>query len=208
MKKDILFLGSQSKTRQKLLQIADIPFKTLRHKSDECGIDLESDFNKYVLSIAKHKMEALDLSNLNDCKDQKNFVLTADTLVVTTKTKEILGKPRDYNDVIQMLDLLCDQPAEVITGCCLDIKEFKDGFWKNIKEKHWTTSAVVDFCVMPEDREKYIKEIGRITEIAGGAYIEDFGQNFLKSIKGSFSAVLGLPMFELRQALKDFDFKF
>jgi len=208
MTKDILFLGSQSKTRQKLLKIADIQFKILQHKSDECGIDLEKDFVKYVLSIAKHKMEELDLPNFNECEKENIFVLTADTLVVTTKTKEILGKPEDLDHAMKMLDLLCKEPAQVITGCCLDLKKYENGVWKNIKEKHWTTDAVVDFCVMPEDREKYIKEIGRITEIAGAAYIEDFGQNFLKSINGSFSAVLGLPMFELRRVLKEFDFKF
>lgn len=206
--KDILFLGSQSKTRQKQLNIADIPFKTLSHKSDECGIDIEKDFHKYVLSIAEHKMEELDLSGLDAYKDQTVFVLTADTLVVTTKTKEILGKPEDLDHANKMLDLLCNEPAEVITACCLDLKKYENGVWKNIKTKHWTTNAIVDFCVMPEDRERYIKEIGRITEIAGAAYIEDYGQCFLKDIKGSFSAVLGLPMFELRQALKDFGFRF
>ena len=208
MKKDIVFLGSQSKSRQKLLEIAQIPFKVLQHKSDECGIDLEKDFSKYVLSIAQHKMENLDIPNFDECKLETIFVLTADTLVKTVNSDEILGKPTDENDTTRMLDLLCKQPAEVLTGCCLDKKSWNNEKWQDIEQKHWTTKARVDFCVEPEDREKYVQKVGRITQIAGAAYIEDYGQNFLKSIQGSYTAVLGLPMFELRQALKELNFRF
>jgi len=42
----------------------------------------------------------------------------------------------------------------------------------------------------------------------GAGMVEGFGASFLKSINGSYSAVIGLPLFELRDALKKLDFKF
>jgi predicted house-cleaning NTP pyrophosphatase (Maf/HAM1 superfamily) len=42
----------------------------------------------------------------------------------------------------------------------------------------------------------------------GAGRIEDFGENFLKSVNGSYTTILGLPMFELRRALKEIGFKY
>ena len=53
MKKDILYLASQSESRQKLLHDAEIEYKLLQHKSDESISNLNGNFESYVLDIAK-----------------------------------------------------------------------------------------------------------------------------------------------------------
>ena len=46
------------------------------------------------------------------------------------------------------------------------------------------------------------------SDLCGAGVIEGIGQAFLKNINGSYTAVIGLPLFELRQALKKIGFKF
>lgn len=205
MKKDILYLGSQSNSRQKLLRIAGILYKVLEHKSDECGIDLELDFNDYVLEIAKHKMRHLTFP-LELEKSEYIFVLTADTLTRTLNTKQILGKPKDKNDAIKMIEILNKEPIEVITGCCLE-KKFYDNKWKTEVKKYWTTKSIVEFCVEKENLDLYLKKVPLALKACSAGVVEDFGLNFFKNIQGSYTNVIGLPLFELRQNLKNIGFK-
>ena len=107
--RDTLYLGSQSQPRQNLLKLAGIKFKVLEHKSSECVVEPSDDFEKYVISIAIDKMQQLDFTHLDvahldvmhldvarvqssQIKENKIFVLTADTLIKTDKTNQILGK--------------------------------------------------------------------------------------------------------------------
>jgi septum formation protein len=113
--KHILYLASQSPARKRLLEIAQIPHEVIGHESDECGIELSESFEEYVLAIARHKMENAILPKV----EGEIFVLTADTLVQTMGSKEVLGKPANLEDAKRMLGLLREGPAELITGCCL-----------------------------------------------------------------------------------------
>ena len=62
---------------------------------------------------------------------------------------------------------------------------------------------------MPIDEvDLYLKNTPHALKAACSGVVEEFGQNYFKSIKGSYSSVIGLPMFELRLALKELGFKF
>lgn len=210
MGKNILYLASQSKTRQYLLQIAKIPYQILKHKSDECGIDLTGSFEEYVLAIAQHKMEHVVLPTPE--KSETIFVLTADTLMKIARTKEILGKPLDREDAKRMLKAQCGETIELATGCCLEKKEYRDGRWVTLASKHWTSPVTLEFCVEEEYVEDYLSELPHALNVCGAGMIrnigsnQDFGLNFLKSINGSYTSVLGLPLFELREVLKNMGF--
>lgn len=204
--KDILYLGSQSSVRQRLLKTAGIKFNVLEHQSDECGVELEKDFGKYVLGIAKHKMESLDLPKIEEYKKNAIFVLTADTLVKVDD--HVLGKPEDLDDAKRMLEHMFNKSTEVLTGVCLEKKIFQDGRWLINAEKNWVTSAIIEFWVDEENYDNYFRRLPEAIFSCGAGRIEDFGQNFVKSINGSYTTILGLPMFELRQALKELGFKY
>jgi septum formation protein len=206
MRKNILYLGSQSEARQRLLKTAGIPFEVLQHQSDECGVELEKDFNKYVLGIAKHKMETLVFPTPQECKSETIFVLTGDTLAKVGE--HILGKPENLDDAKRMLKLLCGKPSDVITGVCLEKKVLKDGRWVTDVEKHWVTKAIIEFCVDEDSYDIYFKKAPEAMVACGAGRIEGFGQNFVKSIQGSYTTILGLPMFELRKALREIGFKY
>ncbi len=206
MSKDILYLGSQSKPRQRLLDLSDISYKVLEHRSDECGVEFGKAFDEYVLSIAREKMEHLVYPDAYE--GEQFFVLTADTLARTAKGKQILTKPGSIQKAKEMLAMLRAEPAEVVTGCCLEKKEFKDGNWHVLDQNHWTTRSVIEFCIPEDSADWYYKKMPQAINACGGAMIESFGQNFLKSVQGSYTTILGLPLYELRQNLKNLGFKF
>ena len=205
---NILYLASQSQTRKKLLTLADIPFCTIAHKSSECGIDLTHSFEEYVLAIAKHKMEEVNLQDptIDPQKTPTIFVLTADTLIRTCASKQILGKPTDLEDAKRMLRIIQEESVDVATGCCLEKKSFVASAWKTIAHKYWVTAATCDFYVDEESLDLYFKKMPQALYGCGAGIVEDFGYNFLKSVNGSFTTILGLPLFELRMALKELGF--
>jgi len=205
--KDILYLGSLSKSRQKLLTIAGVDHKVLEHKSEEKVPSAGLTFKDYVLSIAKDKMQNLVLPK--DKEGQIVFVLTADTLVKIGGEGPILGKPRDIEHAKWMLfELRKESPAKVFTGCCLEKKVFKNNAWQNIEEKHWVSTCDIEFYVDEDEFDLYLKNTPHALKASGAGVVEEFGFNYLKSVNGSYTTVLGLPLYEVRQALKEIGFRF
>ncbi|MCK4651441.1 Maf family protein [Candidatus Babeliales bacterium] len=209
MKNDILYLGSESISRRRLLATSGIEYKILKHNSDECGVDIEHGFENYVLEIAKQKMKHLVFPLKEHVEKDYIFILTADTIVVTVKSKKVFGKPKDVNDAKNMLRMYYKEPVNIITGCCLEKRIFENNNWVIKDKNYWTTNAIVEFLVDEQSLDLYFKKIPDILRIAGGVMIEhDFGQQFCKSINGSYSAIIGLPLFELKQALRNMEFRF
>lgn len=208
MSKNILYLGSQSQPRQELLRLAGIDFKLLTHQSSECVFEPSGDFEKYVIAIACDKMQHLQFPDVASVCEDKIFVLTADTLIKTCKTNQILGKPKDIDDAKIMLKSLQNQPIAVFTGCCLQVMKKCAREW-NIEQKEcWATGATVEFFVDDNSINLYLQREPRALHACGGGIIEGVGQAFLKSVNGSYTTVLGLPLFELRQMLSLVGFEF
>lgn len=202
--KNILYLGSKSESRQKLLDLAEIPYKVLGHTADECAVDLSHGFEDYVLDIAKHKMDHVTLPEVTE--NQIAFVLTADTLVQTEKTKTILGKPENMQDAIRMVEISNKEPVKVTTACCLQKNKYTKGSWQIVDKRYWTTSAIIEFYIEEELIDKYFEKLPLALKGCGAEIVDNYGLNFLKSINGSFTTVMGLPLFELRQNLRDIGF--
>ncbi|MFA5075422.1 MAG: Maf family protein [Candidatus Babeliales bacterium] len=207
--KDILYLGSKSSSRRKLIELADIKYILLEHESDECGVDLEKSFSAYVLSIAKHKMEKLILPDTKNFKNKDHiFVLTADTLVRTINSKHVLTKPENLFDAKRMLALLREEQAKIATACCIEKKILQNNIWITEKQDCFVSFSIVDFCVPEDYVDLYFQKEPHALNAAGSAVIENYGLNFLKSINGSFTGILGLPLFEVRQVLQKLGFNF
>lgn len=203
---DILYIASQSEGRHHLLRSAQIPFKVLVHNSDEQVARYQGNVQDFVLSVARDKMNSLELP----CPpyDEKNtmFVLTADTLVYDKHTDEFLGKPKNYEDAVRMLKLHQKYDMLVITACVLHHKEYKNNEWLTVDKREWTTQADVLFRVPDDEIDLYLQRCPGAYQSAGAGIMDEFGTNYFASVNGSYTTVVGLPVYELRKALKDMKF--
>lgn len=118
-------------------------------------------------------------------------ILTADTTVAFGDL--VLGKPTDAADAAQILKLLSGQTHTVHTAVVL--------FWNNQQWQVLSTSNVT-FAVIPDDEiDRYIQT--REPFGKAGAYgIQGYAAKFISRIEGSYSGVMGLPLYETATLLK------
>lgn len=206
--KDILYLGSQSSARRRLLDYARINYQIIAHGSDEELSHTPETFQEQVLAIAKHKMQTLILPDTSAVDAEYIYVLTADTLVKNTITGQIFGKPTDRQNAIAMLTSEREAPVEILTGCCLDKLLRQKNQWVNSDSAHWVTGATIEFYVDVDSIDQYFSIFPFALQCSGAGMVEDHGLSYLKSISGSYTAVLGLPLYELRSELGKMGFRF
>ncbi len=182
--KNPLVLASASPRRKELLEQVRIPFKVIEGDIDENG----EDGAPYEICMRLAQKKALSVYKASD----KNWILGADTIVV--KDNIIMGKPVDYKDAAGMLSALSNTSHKVITGYsiidpngCIAITN------------HVTTT--VSFKKMtPEEIDAYIKT-GEPFGKAGAYAIQEIGAFMITGIQGSYSNVVGLPLFEVIDSL-------
>jgi len=200
-----LYLASQSSSRHDLLRLADIPFQVVLHASNEKNDASIDDFGDYVMVIAQDKMAKVVIPE-SARAHKEIFVMTADTLVKTSKTNKILGKPANQQEAQVMLELSCKEPVEVVTAVCIEKRMWQENEWDVLKTKTILSRSHIEFCVPRDQRADYLAKEPAAMVASGAAVIEGYGLVFLKSIQGSFTGVQGLPIFEVQQALKDLGF--
>lgn len=198
---NILYLASKSSSRKKLLERAGIPFEIIQQEADESQCDWGMPLQKVVESIAMHKMDHVIMPAGHE--GQIAFVLTADTLSVDTNGA-ISGKPSDMADAIAKIKAARGGINQCGTAYCLEKKMFKNGSWQSVKRKMGYAHATYEFEVPNELIVAYIEKSGAL-EAAGAIKIED-GPQFFKSMNGSYTAIIGLPMYQLRNDLSEFSF--
>lgn len=200
--KNILYLGSSSASRQMLLKEAQIPFELVAQSADETKCDWTLPIAQVVQNIARYKMEHLALPMGKE--GQIIFVLTADTLCEGSDGR-IHGKAENRADAIKKIKETRGG-ASVCSAFCLDRKIWRNDEWQIDKriECHVRSEYVFD---VPDAWIDYYFDCHPIALKAAGAIaIEGFGLMFLKSVNGSFSTIVGLPLFELREALSEIGF--
>ncbi len=177
-----LLLASTSPRRREILGALRLDFDVCHVDIDETPLPGES-AEAMVLRLATAKVEAAD-------KGPSTLVLGADTAVVIDD--QILGKPVDEADCLAMLDMLSGRPHRVVTGVAL--------------------SAAAGTATAVSTTDVYFREISRDEALAywqsgepcdkAGAYaIQGLGGAFVTRIDGSYSGVVGLPVFETLQLL-------
>lgn len=201
-------MGSQSQSRRQLLNSVGIEYHLLAHNSDEQIEQATSNFNDYVAAIAQAKMDSLVLPTTGDVEKDYIFILTADTLIRTLDDQSILGKPRDSEHAYEMIAHLAKTPAEVVTGCCIKKMIKKESLWKVVEERCWATTTEVEFFIPENFRDYYFEHSPHALYACGAGIIEGVGQLFVRRVNGDYSSVLGLPLYELRQALSEMHFSF
>lgn len=206
MSKKILLLGSQSQSRQMLLREAGIPFITVPHHSSEQETTFNGNIADYVIGVARHKMDSLVLPAPNN--GTPILVLTSDSMVQHPSSGQILGKPTDVADAKRMLALARSSEMLIMTGCYLREYTWTNDQWTTTQERTWATPTYIEFVVPEEEVDYFLTKVPAAMFSAGAGILEEFGANYLKSIRGSFSGGRGLPIFELRCALRELNFIF
>jgi septum formation protein len=198
----ILLLGSQSASRKMLLEDAQIPFMVLSQSADEKSCDWTLPRQQLVTAIAEHKMNNLLLpAGMQD--GEFCFVLTADTLSQDL-SGVIHGKPTDKEDARLKIQA-ARAGAYLSTAFCLEKKIWRQGSWHLLERIQQCVDASYVFDIPDEWIDMYLKK--SLGFFASNAIaIEGFGAQFLRSINGSYTTIVGLPMFELRQALMKLNF--
>lgn len=199
---NILLLGSASRSRQRLLKEACIPFEVVGHSADESLCDWNASFDEILKTIAQEKMKHVILPDGRD--GQERFVLTADTMCQDFEGV-IHGKPLDKADAIQMLKSL-RKNAHVATAFCLDKKQWVDGAWHTKNHIVEVVSATVDMDIPDAWIERCFDAVPHYHSMAGAFTIEGYGAQFFKSINGSYTTIIGLPMAQVREALQELGF--
>jgi septum formation protein len=198
---DRLLLASASPRRLALLQQLQIPTEQLMVPSppgeDEPRLANEA-VQAYVCRTAHDKLvramahlrAQVNKANADPHPQTERAILTADTTVALGQ--EILGKPVDDEHARGMLHTLSGQTHEVYTAVYLH--------WQGHTRNALSISRVRFGALTPEQIEAYIQT--KEPQGKAGAYaIQGIGGRFVQDLQGSFSAVVGLPIYETTQLL-------
>ena len=180
-----LFLASASPRRRELLTQIGVPFELLSITLDETPLPAERP-EAYVQRLAREKA----LAGWAAVGDDSVAVLGADTTVVIDE--RILGKPADRAEGLLMLESLSDREHYVLTAVALATR--------GACEVRLVTSRVRFRRIERAEAEAYWAS-GEPCDKAGGYAIQGWGAVFVAELRGSYSAVVGLPLCETAQLL-------
>jgi septum formation protein len=180
-----LILASKSPRRYELLKQMGFDFEVIPSRVAENFVKTESP-EEHVIRLAEAK--AGDVARENPDR----WVIAADTVVYIGRS--ILGKPRDREEAAEMLRRLSGQEHRVLTGFSVCHLGKKKGNQKAVE------TAVKVKGLTPDEIEWYV-QTGELFDKAGGYAIQGIGSFMIKSIRGSYTNVVGLPLCELIQML-------
>ena len=195
-----IYLASRSPRRRELLTQIGVPFDTLAFRGSLCEEDIdETPVNgevpaAYVERMARTKAEyGWQTVSLRRLIPQP--VLAADTVIEFAG--EIIGKPTDPIDAQAILKRLSGQTHRVLTAVAV--------VFKGDIESTLLTSEV-RFCDLDDaDIRRYVAS-GEAMDKAGAYAIQGHASLFVEHLSGSYSGVMGLPLYETGQLLRRFGF--
>ena len=179
----VLRLASASPRRQELLAQIGVPHAVAVADVDE-GVRGGESVTAYVERVARAKAEAI-WQRLQDLP-----VLGADTTVVLDGSS--LGKPRDRAHGLKMLEGLSGREHQVLTAVAL-VTAAGTQCVTSISTVRMRASSA-------QERARYW-DSGEPRDKAGAYAIQGRGAIFIESLQGSYSGVVGLPLFETAQLL-------
>lgn len=195
-----IYLASKSPRRRELLRQAGIHFELLplrgypleRRDVDETPLPHETAAD-YVMRIARLKAEAAMRIMVTRHLAQR-LVLAADTAVALDG--EIFGKPADAAEAASMLNRLSGRTHEVLTAVAAT----------NTREVRGALSrSEVTFRKLDESEIRQYVDSGEPFDKAGAYAIQGRAATFISHLSGSYSGVMGLPLLETAQLIRDFE---
>lgn len=173
-----IILASGSPRRRELLDQIGVSYRVQAADIDETPLPGEA-AQTYVQRIAAAKSECIRRLN-----PENELVLAADTSVVLAGT--IMGKPVDRDDAIAMLSQLSGRSHRVYSAVSLR------------GAQHWQALNITEvrFRTLTQQEIEAYWRTGEPHDKAGAYAIQGIGGQFVEYIAGSFSGVVGLPLFE------------
>ena len=195
MQPSFIYLASQSPRRSQLLEQMGVVHQLLLPSADEDSEALEVMMSgeaprDYVQRVTALKLRAA-LSRLHRLGLADAPVLCADTTVALGH--EIFGKPADTQDAQRMLGLLSGRTHQVFTAIALG--------WRGQVAHACSVSDVVFAPLQPEAIARYAVS-GEPMGKAGAYAVQGRAAAFIAKIEGSYSGIMGLPLFETAQTLR------
>jgi septum formation protein len=190
--KPAIILASQSPRRRQLLEWAEIPFEVMVKETDESYPENLS-MDLIAIHIARNKALAVKELIAANGSPLVNTIIAADTIVVLNN--EVIGKPKDRQDAIRILSDLSGQIHHVVTGVVI---------LSSIKEIAFADTTEVAFHHLNEQEIIFYVDKYQPYDKAGAYAIQEWiGVVGIKSVKGDFYNVMGLPVSRVVQALKN-----
>ena len=186
-----IILASSSPRRQEILKLLNIPFKVIIPEIDETppeGLDAE----KVPEYLAAKKVDAVARSLPTG--SELPWILSADTIIVMDG--KIYGKPESQEQAVEYLNAFQGKTHKTITGLAL-----YNGNLHFVTTRTSVTS--VTFAPMTKEEIDWYIETGDWHGAAGAYRIQGLASCFIKKIEGTNSSVVGLPIFELYDMLKE-----
>ena len=179
-----IILASGSPRRKELLTQGGIPFTVIKSDCDE-NSDIEEPA-AFVEELSLRKAENVFEKVAGSYQDN-HIILAADTIVAYEG--EILGKPVDEAEALDMLGLLSDRTHQVYTGVTL--LQVKDGNKKAVTFYKMSRIEILNYISTKDPLDK-----------AGSYGIQGPCAIHIKKIKGDYNNVVGLPLSRVYQELK------
>lgn len=186
-----IILASQSERRKELLKLMGVQYEVIVSNAEE--------FIKPKLTIeeqAKH-LAYIKAKTVFDETEGNRIVIGSDTMVI--KDGRVLGKPKDEEDAIRMIEELQGDKNEVITGLCVLVEN-------NGEYKEYLDYDIVEVYIKnmnKQEIEKWVKE-NEVMDKAGAYAIQSKFAVHIEKIIGNYTTVVGLPVHKLYDILKNF----
>lgn len=193
---NIIYLASKSPRRRELLKQIGVHFELLMMREHAPRVDvdesplLDETAHVYVQRIVKLKAET-SLKVMKQRRLPQRPILTADTTV--TLDGHILGKPVDKADAMRMLSQLSGQSHQVLTAIAIAVDN---------EIKQVMTTSFVTFAKMSEDEIRRYVDTGEPMDKAGAYAVQGLAAKFITKLSGSYSGVMGLPLYETATLLR------
>lgn len=188
LKNKSFILASSSPRRRELLTRVGLCFEVIEPRVCESAREGEA-----PLDFAKRMAREKALSVCGGVR-RGRIVVGSDTVV--SVSGDILGKPSDEEDAFSMLQKLSGKTHEVITGFCVARSPGE------VLHLEATRTEVRMKSLDSEGMRRYIKT-GEPMDKAGAYAIQGAGSCLIEWIRGSYTGVVGLPLFELVSVLSD-----
>ena len=186
MEPGAIVLASASPRRSELMELAGIPFSVVPAHINEEVLPGEQP-NDHVMRLSREKAQAVA------ARAEGRLFIGADTVVVLDG--RIMGKPSDEREAHEMLSALSGRTHEVITGFTLFDRESGVCLSRSV-------GTEVTFRAIGDGEIRAYIASGCPMDKAGAYAIQGRAVHFVRSIHGSYTNVIGLPMAELYELLQ------
>ena len=186
-----IILASTSPRRRELMKEMNLDFEIITKPVDERFVGTDNIYEQ-SMEISKRKAKAI-FDDIND----DVIVIGSDTIV--WQDGVIYGKPKNYDDAVNMLNKISNNKHEVISSLCLLVR--KDG--KIYEELTYDTCDVYVDKMNDEEIKGWINSNDVYSKAGAYAIQEGFGK-YIKKIDGDYFTIVGFPIHKLYNLLKKY----